>query len=198
MNRNLQSSRERLKQEHERLERQRRDQERRENERRERERREQMFNQQLYDTVHSVSSATNLVSNAQQQESSPNRAEQQTMTEAQWDNLRQTVLRQIGINDKDAATLVRFIYKNFPPKGKIRVTDEAIDQMAQLQLRSHEPDSKKKLKMLLLKVIQDYHPDKVNEELGDKWKTISEEIAKRVTKYYEGLKWYGGVEVVSL
>ena len=39
MNRNLQSSRERLKQEHERLERQRRDQERRENERRERERR---------------------------------------------------------------------------------------------------------------------------------------------------------------
>ena len=42
--------------------------------------------------------------------------------------------------------------------------------------------------MILLKVIQDYHPDKVNEEHGEKWKTVSEDIVKRVTKYYENLK----------
>ena len=109
------------------------------------------------------------------------------MSDAQWDSLRQSILNQIGQNDKDAGTLVRFIYKNFPPKGKIRIGDDAISQIMQLQ-RKYDQDSKKKLKMFLLKVIQDYHPDKVHEELGVKWKTISEDIVKRVTKYYESLK----------
>ena len=169
---------------------------RREQMARERELRERNYNQQLYNAVHNVSSSASQSSpqqqqpREQQQQQSPLQLQQQQqpMSDAQWDSLRQSILNQIGQNDKDAGTLVRFIYKNFPPKGKIRIGDDAISQIMQLQ-RKYDQDSKKKLKMFLLKVIQDYHPDKVHEELGVKWKTISEDIVKRVTKYYESLKW---------
>jgi len=153
---------------------------------RNRELQEQNYNKQLYNAVHRASSLTNI----QPEPEANNRVSpqpQQAMSDEQWDNLRQSILQQISLNDKEAATLVKFIYKNFPPKGKIRINDEAIAQIPQLQ-RKFDPDSKKKLKMILLKVIQDYHPDKVNEEHGEKWKTVSEDIVKRVTKYYENLK----------
>ena len=160
-----------------------REREKRERERLEREIRERNYNQQLYNQVHSVSSATN-----QQQQSQPGAPSPSRPNAAgEWEVLRQTVLRQISVNDKDSASLVKYIYSNFPPKGKIRITQESIAQIGQLQ-RSVDPNSRKKLKMFLLKVIQDYHPDKVDEELGEKWKTISEDIVKRVTRYYEALK----------
>ena len=152
---------------------------------RNRELQEQNYNKQLYNAVHRASSLTNIKTDPEDNRLTPQ--PQQAISEEQWDNLRQSILQQIGLNDKDAATLVKFIYKNFPPKGKIRINDEAIAQIPLLQ-RKFDPDSKKKLKMFLLKVIQDYHPDKVNEEHGEKWKTISEDIVKRVTKYYENLK----------
>ena len=171
-----------------------RERERRERELRERESRERSYNQQLYNKVHSVSSATNQSAQQQQQQQQPQQPQSQPSTtqpqsgaDDDWEALRQMVLKQISLNDQDSASLVKFIYTNFPPKGKIRVTNDSIAQIAQLQ-RSADPSLRKKLKMLLLKVIQDYHPDKVDEELGVKWKTISEDIVKRVTKYYEALK----------
>ena len=169
-----------------------RERERRERERLEREYRERSYNQQLYNQVHNVSSATNQATQQQPLQpqpgaSSPAQQRGQCNAEGEWEALRQTVLRQISLNDKDSASLVKYIYSNFPPKGKIRITDESIVQIGLLQ-RSVDPSSRKKLKMFLLKVIQDYHPDKVDEELGEKWKTISEDIVKRVTRYYEALK----------
>ena len=152
---------------------------------RDRELREQNYNKQLYNAVHRASSLTNLKSEPENSRQSPQLP--QAINEEQWERLRQSILQQIGHSDKDAASLVKFIYQNFPPKGKIRISDESIIQMPLLQ-RKNDPDSKKKLKMLLLKVIQDYHPDKVNEEHGEKWKTISEDIVKRVNKYHENLK----------
>lgn len=154
---------------------------------RDREMREQNYNKQLYNAVHRASSLTNLRPEPDANRQSPQPQSRQILSGEQWDNLRQSILQQIGLNDKDAPTLVRFIYRNFPPKGKIRINEEAIAQMPQLQ-RKFDPDSKKKLKMMLLKVIQDYHPDKVNEEHGEKWKTISEDIVKRVNKYHDALK----------
>ena len=164
-----------------------REREKRERERLEREIRERNYNQQLYNQVHSVSSATNQQQQSQPGAPSPSRQQGRPNAAGEWEVLRQTVLRQISVNDKDSASLVKYIYSNFPPKGKIRITQESIAQIGQLQ-RSVDPNSRKKLKMFLLKVIQDYHPDKVDEELGEKWKTISEDIVKRVTRYYEALK----------
>ena len=50
------------------------------------------------------------------------------------------------------------------------------------------PEAKKKIKHLLLKVIQDYHPDKVADHHGEQWKLVSEEISKRLNKYFGELK----------
>ena len=44
------------------------------------------------------------------------------------------------------------------------------------------------LKHLLLKVIQDYHPDKVADHHGEQWKLVSEEISKRLNRYFGELK----------
>jgi len=144
---------------------------RREQVAREREQRDRYYNQNLYNAVHGAG---------------PNASELQ-MNASQFGEVRGKILTEIGLKDSDAATLVRFIYANYPPKGKIRTTADSIAQIQNLQ-RQRDPDSKKRLKMLLLKVIQDYHPDKVGHELTTNWKTISEDIVKRVTKYYEGLK----------
>ena len=55
-------------------------------------------------------------------------------------------------------------------------------------IKEKSPDAKKKVKHLLLKVIQDYHPDKVADDHGEQWKLVSEEISKRLNKYFGELK----------
>ena len=51
-----------------------------------------------------------------------------------------------------------------------------------------DANSPQQVKHLLLKVIQDYHPDKVADDHGEQWKLVSEEISKRLNKYFGELK----------
>ena len=66
--------------------------------------------------------------------------------------------QEINRNDQNAGALLRFVYTYYPPKGKIRFGDDEMKKFFEMQ---HKPDQRKKVKHLLLKVIQDYHPDKV-------------------------------------
>ena len=68
------------------------------------------------------------------------------------------LLQEINRNDQNAGALLRFVYTYYPPKGKIRFGDDEMKKFFEMQ---HKPDQRKKVKHLLLKVIQDYHPDKV-------------------------------------
>jgi len=102
-----------------------------------------------------------------------------------WDSVRSFIVQEINRNDQNAGALLRFVYQYYPPKGKIRFGEDEMKRFFEIQ---HKADMRKKVKHLLLKVIQDYHPDKVEEAHGEKWKIISEEISKRVTKYYEQMK----------
>jgi len=155
--------------------------------------REKVYNETLYNMLRpdykddkggaaASSSSAAASSSASSSATKPSSSQQ---SQEDWDNVRSFIISEVNRNDQNAGGLLRFIYTYYPPKGKIRFGEEEMKKFLEMQ---HKPDLKKKVKHLLLKVIQDYHPDKVEEAHGEKWKIISEEISKRVTKYYEQLK----------
>lgn len=104
-----------------------------------------------------------------------------------WETLRSAIIKQIDAKDHSLQMLIPFVYANYPPKDKRRFGEEEMAKFQSLVM-DKRPEAKKKVKHLLLKVIQDYHPDKVDADHGEQWKLVSEEISKRLNKYFGELK----------
>ncbi|XP_052812133.1 uncharacterized protein LOC128239523 isoform X2 [Mya arenaria] len=75
---------------------------------------------------------------------------------------------------------LKFVYNKFPPKDKSK----------KLVLpKQTESDRLTKIKKTLQKAVVHYHPDSIDEKLeGQKWKVLSEEITKCLTRRYETMK----------
>ena len=86
-------------------------------------------------------------------------------------------LKELQLENKGLACLLRFVYKKFPPKNPQHRLDEA--DLADSSKRKH----------VLLKAIQHYHPDKQNrDDHGTKWVVLCEEITKFLNRRYEEYK----------
>ncbi|KAL5007138.1 hypothetical protein ScPMuIL_015944 [Solemya velum] len=85
-------------------------------------------------------------------------------------------LLKVHDNDLDIDFL-KFVYKEFPPKNKKHFLGE-IPKVLEREER----------KKMLQKSVVHYHPDRAKAEDGKKWKALTEEITKRLTRRYECMK----------
>ncbi|KAG8800445.1 hypothetical protein FRC17_006876 [Serendipita sp. 399] len=102
----------------------------------------------------------------------------------QWEALKKPILEKLEGELKklsDAKPMsnlefAKFIFKEWPPKTE-----------GPTEVPSDPEDPSQMSKKALLKVIQRYHVDK-NQDKGDEWRVMSEEISKALTARYNVMK----------
>lgn len=110
-------------------------------------------------------------------------SEQQKKKKAHLEKLKPKIdaMRKVQ-NESSPHKLLKHVYKKHKPKvERQKLQEEDLKQLKKLEEEDREKPydqaRSKKKKMLLLKALQDYHPDK-NQEFGEEWVVLCEEISK--------------------